>query len=167
MRSAAIVALVCTAATARADTSVTPAAGAPLISFHTSIGMPPPEDYVIDVRPDGRVDVTVYMTYRRKSGREVEIQDLQKKPRKKTRTATSAELEPLKKLLADAGVAALKSEYKGKTWDVGSYSVSFVDSAGKAHSVSTSMLAFGELPTPLQQLMSETRKLAANLYRSP
>jgi hypothetical protein len=42
----------------------------------------------------------------------------------------------------------------------------FVDGEKKQRTISTSMLAFGELPLPLQQLMSETRKLAGDLYRS-
>jgi hypothetical protein len=92
---------------------------------------------------------------------------LQKKPRIKSRTATSAELEPLRKLVASPEVATLKSEYKGSTWDVGSYRVSFVDGDKKPHTIVTSMLAFGQLPALLQQLMSEARKLAKDLYRRP
>jgi hypothetical protein len=46
---------------ARGDTSANDnkAAAPTIVSFHTSIGSPPPEDYVIDVHADGRIDVTV------------------------------------------------------------------------------------------------------------
>jgi hypothetical protein len=72
-----------------------------------------------------------------------------------------------RKLVASPEVATLKSEYKGSTWDVGSYRVSFVDGDKKPHTIVTSMLAFGQLPALLQQLMSEARKLAKDLYRRP
>jgi hypothetical protein len=154
---------------ARGDTSASDgkAAAPTMVSFHTSIGSPPPEDYVIDVHADGRVDVTVYLTYRRHTDGAIEFIDLKRKPRKKSRTATSAELEALRKLVTDPEMTKLKSEYKGTTWDVGSYRVMFVDGEKKQRTISTSMLAFGELPVPLQQVMSATRKLAGDLYRSP
>lgn len=138
-----------------------------LLSFHTSIGSPPPEDYVIDVSADGRVEVTVYMTYRRRGGRDLESIDLKRKPRVKSRIVTAAELEPLRRLLGSTEVAKLKPEYKGSTWDVGSYSFTFPGADKKPRTVSTSMLAAGELPPMLQQLMGEARKLGGDLYRSP
>lgn len=81
-------------------------------------------------------------------------------------TSTGA-LEPLRKLLKSPELVTLKSEYKGSTWDVGSYGFSLHDGAGKMRTVSTSMLAVGELPPLLQQIIGEARKLSGNLYRTP
>ena len=46
--------------------------------------------------------------------------------------------------VADPAMTKLKSEYKGATWDVGSYRVMFVDGEKKQRTISTSMLAFGQ-----------------------